>query len=295
MYEDRGVPAFSFIILVREHYRNRPEERQRLERLLKHSAEIHRVPVYLLMCKRNNIPLSHVSLLPCETHPVVFEEYLSAGHYLNSVMKMVQSPYGCVLWSDMIPEIHLDSQLTGWLLSHTPLCAVPILTDSSAHILPSLSAPVSYTDRQLRTAAFLPGQDGAKTLYPTDYAGIYDMQQLNGINGFDTTFEEGYWQLCDLGFTTWLRGRTIRSCNGATCRYSGSTAIEDQSPTSHSRRFHAKHFGYTIDSSGLPVVGRGQKKHLPHSVYEEYRYHPISISTTGRSLISNWESEGISV
>ncbi len=290
MYSHEHISAYSFMVLVRKEYRNRPHERDELQSLLQSLVERYNSPVYLMMSKRNNIPLSHFSLLSRSVYPIVFEEFLSAGHYINCAIARITEPYCCVIWSDMVADLHLDEKLTRWLLIHEPLCAAPILYDNTQHLIPTITSPLSYSAPDIKTMAVPPGSDGDHTLYPFDYVGIYDTAKIKRMDGFDTDFEQGYWQLCDFGFSSWLRGEKITGCNGILYEYNSQPPVEDHTATKHGKRFRAKHFGYTIGPSGSVELTRRQRNQMPPSFINVYLSSPAKVVMEGDELISRWET-----
>jgi len=284
-----SVSVYSFVVLIRKEYRNRSDERRVLNSLLERLLEEHHCPIYIAMCKKNNISILHTAIMSELVKPIIFDEYISAGHYLNHIMKQIQGPYCCVLWNDTTIEVSLQERLTQWLVTYSPVCAVPILYDRSEEIIPAITVPAFDETHTFTTVPFLPSQDNTDTLFPFDYIGMYDVERFNRVHGFDLEIDEGYWQLCDFGLSVWLRGLRITSCNGISCLYTSQKPMEIAEKPKAEKRFTAKHFGFRITEKGNVKFAFGMRRRIPKESLTDYISSPAKITTDIEHLIGRWK------
>ncbi len=289
MKQQDMVSVYSFVIMLRREYRDRPAEREHLHYLIETLVSRYHVPLYILLYKDNNASLMKLTLSSELIRPIVFEEYTNAGQYLNSVMKQIRSPYCCVIWNDVDINIQLGEELTAWLLGKQCLCVQPLLLEEGQGMIPSVQVPLYHRQEGFDAVPEFPGEDGTPTLFPLDYMGIYDVERFKKVQGFDTRFEEGFWQLSDFGLSAWQRG--IPSCvhTVPAILYSHGAPMTNRTMTGHMKRFRAKHFGFELEGDGSLKLKTGMKRHIPDYLLDDYRRKPSALYCQGEELIAQWK------
>lgn len=285
------VSVFSFVILLRREYRDRPEEREHLHALIEELHERFRVPITIVLYKGNNASLMKLSLSSELIQTIIFEEYSSAGHYINSALDQAKSPYCCVIWNDMNIGINLDETLTSWLLEQNCICAVSFNFDQFNELQPSLVQPVFNKVHGFGTIPVFPSTEREDSLFPYDYMGIYDVELFKSVHGYDTVFLEGFWQLSDFGLSSWVRGRPIRICSGFKTRYLEEIPVLETSKSKHMRRFEAKHFNFSLGVELQIQISRKHLKLIPEYMKEDYQKESRVFLQQGKDLIINWNHE----
>jgi hypothetical protein len=280
--------AFTFLVLVRKGFRNRLPERRRLSVLLEDILERYRSPVIVAMCKRNNISVMQTAVVSEDIIPIVFDEYGSGGEYINAVMKQVRTPYLMVLWDDMRMEGRLGEQLVRQLLSTDTFLSAPFCYDHEITLIPTQSAPLLSKQGQLSVLPALPSLDTEKTLFPFDYVGLYLTDAFRRGPGFDPEMDDGFWQLTDFGLSYWERELAIRMNSTLMIRYLHSHTMNFTQECSAEKRFHAKHFGYTVKPEGVKYTSKARRM-LHHGKEESSDSSVIRQRTEAEVLIAAWE------
>ncbi len=274
--------------MLRKDYRDRTAEREHLHALIEDLHDRFHVPILIFLYKGNNASLMKLSLSSELIHTIIFEEYSSAGHYINSALEQVKSPYCCVLWNDTDIGISLDEQLTRWLLEQNCICAVPFSYDNQDELLPSIPIPLYHKDRGYEIMPVFPVYEGKDVFFPSDYMGIYDVELFKSIHGYDTVFIEGFWQLSDFGFSSWLRGKQVKVCLALRIRYLDTPPVLNTSRSTHKRRFEAKHFKFSLDAEHKVQISRWNRKLIPDHLKDDYRRESKVLCLQGKELIAEW-------
>jgi hypothetical protein len=171
---------------------------------------------------------------------LLLSEPASTGVQVNLALRESVGPYVFVLWSDMsLSAQGLSSRFYERLAERDLLCSVPALFGKAGEQLPSVSAP-AFNRSSLKVLSLLPDRDGARSLYPFDYAGIYSREKFVLTGGFDPGLANPYWQKLDFGFRAWLWGEEIRLAQALKLSYAEPPPPEDETPDSGYKWFYLK-------------------------------------------------------
>ncbi|MGM0431267.1 MAG: hypothetical protein ACQEQU_00975 [Spirochaetota bacterium] len=286
-----SASAFTFIVMIRKHFRNSQKERRRLASLLEDLTARYGSTVFVAMCKKNNVSVMQAAVISDLIRPIIFDEYESAGHYLNVVFKQVKTPYALVLWDDMQLDARLGETLVRWLLYHEPLCSGYFSYESDMSPMPVLINPELTEHDEITVSPAFPQATGEATLFPYDYAGIYTTEYVFSTGGFDEELDDGYWQLLDFGLSAWTRARPIVVHEGLVCRYLVGHTMQYEQQCRFYKKFRAKHFGYTVDQKYGTRYKGSAKRVLREWFAPKLVQAPELPVVTTRDLISTWGSQ----
>ena len=175
-------------------------------------------------------------------HPVKIEEFASEeaeiqilrikgevtpGDIINVGIKEAAGKYVFVLWSDMIlPSGKISSRVFEKIDERNNFCTVPVFMEEEK-ILPTCSAPVQNGMRDMDVVFHNTIAGGQRTLFPSDYCGIYHREKFIALGGFDGKIGNSYWQLMDLGFRVALWGENILFQEALKMSYMGEMPLLD--------------------------------------------------------------------
>jgi hypothetical protein len=167
---------------------------------------------------------------PAGVRFMILSQPTSIGVQINMAIRESPGPYVFVLWSDMVLSAQsLSSRFFDRLAEQDILCRAPLLMGKSGEVLPSASNPALHKS-SLKVLRLVPSKDGARSLYPVDYAGIYSKEKFILTGGFDPSFTSPYWQKLDFGFRAWLWGEEIRVSQALKLAYTAAVPVEDETP-----------------------------------------------------------------
>jgi len=185
----------------------------------------------------------------------------SPGEKINLGMRESSSPYVFALWSDMrLVASGLSGRFFERLAEQNLLCLAPFLQAKRGETLPTAAAP-ALERQNLRILPLVPARDGALSLYPFDYAGIYSREKFVLSGGYDGGIANPYWQKLDFGFRSWLWGEEIRLSQALRVAYEEEPPTEDSTPDEDYKWFWLKN---------LAPVFRGDSAAIPPSRYWAY-------------------------
>lgn len=145
---------------------------------------------------------------PCVKFIVPLEK-ATDGELINIGMSEVTADYVLVLRDSLaISECVLTPRLAEKLQEGQPFCIAPHLLLPNASSFPNVFAP-SVRNSELVVDAESIISDGAKTLFPFDFIGLYNRKKFIQLGGYDYTLIPPYWQNLDLSFRAWLWGEEI--------------------------------------------------------------------------------------
>jgi hypothetical protein len=164
------------------------------------------------------------------TRFLLLSEPASAGVQVNLAMRESPGPYVFVLWTDMsLSAQGLSSRFFERLAERNILCSAPALFGKGGEQLPSAVSP-AFNRSSLKLLSLVPEKDGAKSLFPFDYAGVYSKEKFVLTGGFDASLANPYWQKLDFGFRSWLWGEEIRIAQALKLSYTEPPRPEDETP-----------------------------------------------------------------
>lgn len=182
-------------------------------------------------------------------------EKVSIGEMINTGMAETNSPLVFVVWNDMrVTPSGVSSRLLDRLREEDVLCTAPVLTGQKMESLPVQMVPaLNRTSFQVEPMPCF--RDGSPTVYPFDFAGIYNREKFIRLGGFDHTMKSPYWQNLDFGFRAHLWGEKIVLSSGFRLGYDGEPPSEDITADSSYQSFFLKNLApvFRRDEAYLPV------------------------------------------
>ena len=163
----------------------------------------------------------------------------SPGEQINIGILEANGRNVMVFWDDMRPGYRFTERFLNNLDKSGPLCSVPILQSTKYETVPTLMAPAFYGSR-LKMISLMPSANGAETLYPFDYSGIYNKEKFLLTGGFDFNIENQYWQKLDFGFRVHMWEESIAFNTGIKLEYLIEQFPEDTTPDKYYRMFYLK-------------------------------------------------------
>jgi len=161
---------------------------------------------------------------------LILSEPASPGVQVNLAIRESPGPYVFVLWNDMsLSAQALSSRFFERLAERGHLCCAPALYGKGGEQLPSAVSPAEGRS-SLKLLGLVPEGDGARSLYPFDYAGIYSREKFVLTGGYDGTMGNPHWQKLDFGFRSWLWGEEIRILQALKVSYAEAPKAEDETP-----------------------------------------------------------------
>ncbi len=140
---------------------------------------------------------------------LILHEVVSIGEKINLAIAESNGLYNLVMWNDLkCPSSVVSDTLIKRIAGRNALCTVPVLQNIKGDILPSMQAPAFY-NKQLKILPFQPTKDGAPSIYPFDFSGVYDKERFTLTGGFDYLLTNSYWQKLDFGFRSFMWGEQI--------------------------------------------------------------------------------------
>ena len=185
---------------------------------------------------------------------LILHEDVTVGEKINMAIAESNGLFNLVIWNDIrCPIATLSTRLLKRIAEKEALCTVPVLQNMRGDTLPSLQAPAFY-NRQLRVLPFPPLKDGAPSIYPFDYCGIYNKERFTLAGGFDYLLTNPYWQKLDFGFRGFMWGEEIICDTTYRMSYLAETPTEDTTRDQSYKIFFLKNLAirYSRDSGTLP-------------------------------------------
>ncbi|MCR4579939.1 MAG: hypothetical protein K5681_06295 [Treponema sp.] len=167
-------------------------------------------------------------------------EKTSDGELINIAMSEINSDYVLVLRDSLnIPVSTILPHLAENLTENGNYCIVPRLFDSAKNELPCSFVP-AYSKGHFSIESSTAISDGAKTLYPFDYIGLYNRAKFIQMGGFDWTITAPYWQILDLSMRSWLFGEKTLLTSKLQFNYIEEPPVEDRTSTLSYLRYYLK-------------------------------------------------------
>jgi hypothetical protein len=235
---------------------------------------------------------------------LLLSEPASAGVQVNLAMRESPGPYVFVLWSDMALSAQaLSSRFFDRLAERDVLCRAPLLLGRGGEALPTAASPALHKS-SLKVLRLAPLKDGARSLYPFDYAGIYSKEKFVLTGGFDPMLTNPYWQRLDFGFRAWLWGEEIRISQALKVAYSGAPPVEDETADECYKWFWLKNLAPSFRGDSAAVHSSRLWSYLrrrrgsPAAALAEFRAAREWVRTNrfrfrsdAASLVDLWEEE----
>lgn len=238
------------------------------------------------------------------TRFVLLKEAVSPGEMVNVGMRESPSPFVFVLWSDMRVQAQgLSSRFFDRIGDEASLCVAPWLLAGKGEVLPSAVAPALHR-QSLKLLPLAPSRDGAKTVYPCDYCGIWSRERFILLGGFDGSIPNPYWQKLDLGFRAWLWGEEIKLAQALRVGYEESVPAEDSTPDECYKWFWLKNLAPVFRGDHAAIPARRYWSYVrrrgghPIQAFREFRaaeewvrLNRFRFRSDAASLVDLWEGE----
>jgi hypothetical protein len=131
------------------------------------------------------------------------------GQRINLGIGEASSSSVFVVWSDMkMVRDTIGIELAEKLRDVGSLCTVPIIKSFKGEIIPTFQVP-GFLGKSLKVVAWKSLREGMRTLFPSDYCGLYDREKYQTLGGYDPQIANPYWQKMDFGFRCYLWGEEI--------------------------------------------------------------------------------------
>ena len=229
-------------------------------------------------------------------------EKTTDGELINLAMSELQSDYVLVLRDTLnIPVSTILPHLAENLTKNGTYCIVPRLFDAAKNELPCSFSP-SYSKGHFTIESSTTISDGAKTLYPFDYIGLYNRQKFIQLGGFDWTISSSYWQNIDLSMRSWLWGEKIRLTSKLQFNYLEEPPVEDRTYTMSYLRYYLKNElpriklgeGYIKNSAFISFLFRSSCGYLEaRRQFKEAKLwvekNKFKFTIDLQNLIENWD------
>ncbi len=185
---------------------------------------------------------------------LVLHEEVSIGEKINMAIGESNGRYNLVMWNDIkCPPATVSDRLIQRITEKDALCVVPVLRNLKGETLPSMQAPAFY-NKQLRVLPLQQTTDGAPSIYPFDYCGIYNKEKFTRSGGFDYLLSNSYWQKLDFGFRGFMWGEKILCDTTFRMSYLADVPADDSTRDQSYKLFYLKNLAirFSRDFGALP-------------------------------------------
>ncbi len=204
----------------------------------------------------NSYDIENLSLRFPTIRFLLLHERATSGEMVNIGIDEARENYVLVLWNDMrIAPGSLSFKLLERSASLQSLCVVPILQNHRNETIPSIQAPAFY-GRLLRILPMAPSSDGAVSLFPFDFCGLYSRERFILTGGFDPSLGNPYWQKMDFGFRSFMWGERIVCNTALRFSYLIDPEHEDATPDESYRLFYLKNLAVRHSGDAGVIPGR---------------------------------------
>lgn len=182
---------------------------------------------------------------------VLLRSELDVGTRIALAFSIVQSEHVLVLWSTIGPPQGIERAIA--VLHHSSVaCVAPLLRNDRGEALPVQVVP-AITRRSLRVLRMPIRAEDTKTLFPSDYVGLYHRARFFEIGGFDRGIETAFWQLTDFGFRSYMWGYSIPVVSGFRVSYRTVPEPVDETVKPGYARFYARNLACRMSDEGMSV------------------------------------------
>jgi hypothetical protein len=225
-------PVLSLLVLNRG---GRPYKAE----YLKHLESLGDVEIMSVQGPRATYDVESLSIRFPQVKFLILGKKATPGEQINIGIMEGTGRSIMVFWDDMRPGYRFTERFLNQLNKSKDLCSVPILQSTRYETVPSLMAP-SFFGSRLKMISLMPSSNGAETLYPFDYSGIYNKEKFLLSGGFDFNIRNEYWQKMDFGFRVHMWGESISFNTGIKIEYLNDQLPEDTTPDKFYKIFYLK-------------------------------------------------------
>ncbi len=227
------TPALSIVVLDRGGKFHREE-------LVKELAGTENAQVVYIEGPEHSYDIEPLSKKNPAVKFLLLRDDISAGEKISLGFGESGASLCLVLWSDMrISQNRVSEKTLKRIEASGVLCTVPVLKNTRLELIPSILAP-AVMRKHLQVLPFNPAHDGCSSIYPFDYAGVYNREKYFSIGGFDPRIVNPYWQKMDLGFRAFMWGERIQLSTALVLQYTSALATEDATPDPSYKYFFLK-------------------------------------------------------
>ena len=184
---------------------------------------------------------------------LLLQQNCSPGEKINLAAEEVQNDRFLVLWDNQkLPEAGLHSKVAKFWLETPALVLVPGLRDAYGQEIPGVVVP-SLDNNHLRLLVLPAEEELTPTLFPQDFAGLYDRGAFLRSGGFDPSLAP-WWQKADWGLRCHLWGETMVLASSFRVEQTVSVEPDDQSVGSGNRQLYLRNLSlrFAGDHAVLP-------------------------------------------
>ena len=185
---------------------------------------------------------------------LMLHQEVSVGEKINLAISESNGLLNMVMWNDLkCPASVVSDNLIKRISEKDALCTVPVLQNQKGETLPSMQAPAFYR-KQLRILPFQPMRDGAPSIYPFDFCGVYNKERFTLTGGFDYLLTNSYWQKLDFGFRSLMWGERILCDTAFRMSYLADIPSDNSTRDQSYKLFYLKNLAvrFTRDFGILP-------------------------------------------
>ncbi len=233
---------------------------------------------------------------------VLFNQSSTVGERINTAAQEMKSDHFLVVWNDACtiqggPASRIASRLNGDLLlsvptllnnryEAAPIVKNPVLVKGAVNIMPSAAT-----------------REGTNSLYPHDYAGLYERKRFLSLGGYDGGIASCWMQLLDFGFRAHLQGELIKTTQSFKLVCDDEVPPEDQTPNADVNRFWLKNIAPVLLNGYAHIPWRKFPRYLlragenPFEALREFRegrewvlLNRYRFVADARTLIEDWEN-----
>ncbi len=172
---------------------------------------------------------------------------ITEGEKINIGIEEAESRYVFVMYDDMnIVSGGLSDRLLDQIIEANCLCVVPLIQSRKQSTVPSIMSP-AFMRNSLKIVQLPPSVDGMDSLFPFDYAGVYDRSLFIKTGGFDNRITTKWWQKLDFGFRAYMWGDKIQCKTSLRVKYLDEIPEESITPDKSYRFFYLKNLTVRFD------------------------------------------------
>jgi GT2 family glycosyltransferase len=186
---------------------------------------------------------------------LILGEEVTTGEKINIGIEEAKGKFVFVIWNDMAPQsASISERLVKKIVDQNELCVVPLLQNQRKEVIPSIHAPAFFRN-QLKIIPAQPVAEGARTIIPFDFCGIYSKERFTMTGGFDYLLRNPYWQKLDFSFRSYMWGEQITCSTLFRMSYLSEVPSEDSSRDESYKLFFLKNLAirFSKDSGRLPA------------------------------------------
>lgn len=218
---------------------------------------------------------------------IVYDQEMTSLVLTKIALEDCKATYLLILDARMsVDKIDIQS-LMDLLAKDKELLAIsPIIKNRLKENIPSISVPTLF-DNQIQSLNFFPSSK-TLTLYPFLGVALYNRALFERLKLVDPNIKSEYWQLMDLGFSTYLFGYKILSHPSFICSFL-ENIIEDRSDAPGLDRLYTKALCVRQDrgKNRIKKFGKYSNSKYLKTIEKKISLYKIDIF----KLIDNWQVE----